>query len=352
MGAYTPTQLYDLAEFQLRPLLSSIGGVARVQIQGGAQEEYHVTLDPLKLQALGLALQDVSNAVSAANGVQAVGHLQDRYKLLLALADSRLHDAGQIGDIVLRAGPDGVIRLKDVARISRSTVPQWVRITANGQDAVLLNIYQQPGGNTVQIARHVRELLAKTPLPPGAHLASWYDQSTLVVDSAASVRDAILIGVALAGLVLLLFLRSLKITLIAMITVPAVLAATVVLLYALGMSFNIMTLGGMAAAVGLVIDDAIVMSEHIVRRLSEARHRGEAQARHSGILHAGRVECVHRGHLPAAGLPLRRHRRFFQGAVADHGRRPGHLLFRRLAGRAAAGRQAALAQGHRARSAA
>ncbi|OYV30550.1 MAG: transporter, partial [Thiomonas sp. 20-64-9] len=282
----TPTQLYDLAEFQLRPLLSSIGGVARVQIQGGAQEEYHVTLDPLKLQALGLALQDVSNAVSAANGVQAVGHLQDRYKLLLALADSRLHDAAQIGDIVLRVGPDGVIRLKDVAHISRSTVPKWVRITANGQDAVLLNIYQQPGGNTVQIARHVRELLAKTPLPPGAHLASWYDQSTLVVDSAASVRDAILIGVALAGLVLLLFLRSLKITLIAMITVPAVLAATVVLLYALGMSFNIMTLGGMAAAVGLVIDDAIVMSEHIVRRLSEARHRGEAQARHSGILHA------------------------------------------------------------------
>jgi CzcA family heavy metal efflux pump len=286
VGAYTPTQLYNLAKFQLRPLLSSLGGVARVQIQGGAQEEYHVTLDPLKLQALGLALQDVSNAVSAANGVQAVGHLQDRYKLLLALADSRLHDAAQIGDIVLRAGPDGVIRLKDVARISRSVVPQWIRITADGHDAVLLNIYQQPGGNTVQIARHVRELLAKTTLPPGVHLASWYDQSTLVVDSAASVRDAILIGVALAGLVLLLFLRSLKITLIAMITVPAVLAATVVLLYALGMSFNIMTLGGMAAAVGLVIDDAIVMSEHIVRRLSETRNQDGAELRHSGILHA------------------------------------------------------------------
>ncbi|WP_449370673.1 efflux RND transporter permease subunit [Thiomonas sp.] len=282
----TPTQLYDLAEFQLRPLLSSIGGVARVQIQGGAREEYHVTLDPLRLQALGLALQDVNNAVSAANGVQAVGHLQDRYKLLLALADSRLHDAAQIGDIVLRAGPDGVVRLRDVARISHSTVPQWIRVTADGKDAVLLNIYQQPGGNTVQIARHVRELLASTPLPPGVHLANWYDQSILVVDSAASVRDAILIGVALAGLVLLLFLRSLKITLIAMITVPAVLAATVVLLYALGMSFNIMTLGGMAAAVGLVIDDAIVMSEHIVRRLSHLRKQDGAQARHSGILHA------------------------------------------------------------------
>jgi CzcA family heavy metal efflux pump len=282
----TPTQLYDLAEFQLRPLLSSIKGVARVQIQGGAQEEYHVTLDPLKLQALGLTLQDVSNSVAAANGVQAVGHLQDRYKLLLALADSRLHDAAQISDIVLRAGADGVVRLKDVARVSRSTVPQWVRVTADGKDAVLLNIYQQPGGNTVQIARNVRQLLARTALPPSAHLASWYDQSTLVVDSAASVRDAILIGVALAGLVLLLFLRSLKITLIAMITVPAVLAATLVLLDALGMSFNIMTLGGMAAAVGLVIDDAIVMSEHIVRRLSEAEPGSPAPQRHNGILHA------------------------------------------------------------------
>ena len=312
-SSLSPVQLYDLAEFQLRPLLSSIAGVARVQIQGGAREEYHVTLDPLKLQALGLALQDVSKAVTAANGVQAVGRLQDRYKLLLALADARLHDATQIGDIVLRAGHDGVVRLRDVARISRSTVPQWVRITAagpsqggdsppggqranasvgaqqptaDGKDAVLLNIYQQPGGNTVQIAREVRHLLAKTPLPPGAHLASWYDQSTLVVDSAASVRDAILIGVLLAAAVLLLFLRSLKITLIAVITVPSVLAATVVLLYALGMSFNIMTLGGMAAAVGLVIDDAIVMSEHIVRRLSEQRHQGGEQARHSGILHA------------------------------------------------------------------
>jgi len=281
----SPVQLYDLAEFQLRPLLSSIPGVARVQVQGGAREEIHVVLDPLKLQALGLAVTDVSRAIAAAGGVQAVGHLQDRYKLLLALADSRLHDTRQIGDIVLRASPGDVVRLKDVARITRSSVPQWVRITADGKDAVLLNIYQQPGGNTVKIAGDVRHLLARTPLPRGVHLANWYDQSTLVVDSAASVRDAILIGVVLAGLVLLLFLRSLKITLIAMITVPAVLAATVVLLYALGMSFNIMTLGGMAAAVGLVIDDAIVMSEHIVRRLAESPS-GDAAQRHGGILHA------------------------------------------------------------------
>ncbi len=283
----SPVQLYDLAQLELRPLLSGVGGVGRVQVQGGQQEEYHVIVDPARLQALDLSLGEVERTLSGGNGVEALGHLEDRYKLLLALADSRLHDARQIGDLVVRATPTGVVRLRDVARVVRGTLPQWTTVTADGKPAVLLNIYQQPGGNSVKIARDVRQLLASTPLPAGVHLANWYDQSQLVIDSALSVRDAILIGVVLAGLVLLLFLRSLKITLIAMVTVPAVLAATVVLLYALGMSFNIMTLGGMAAAVGLVIDDAIVMSEHIVRRLGE----GEAGApgrplRHGGVMRA------------------------------------------------------------------
>ncbi|MBU6514238.1 MAG: efflux RND transporter permease subunit, partial [Betaproteobacteria bacterium] len=283
----SPVQLYDLAQLELRPLLSGVGGVGRVQVQGGRQEEYHVIVDPARLQALNLGLGDVERTLSQGNGVQALGHLEDRYKLLLALADSRLHDARQIGELVVRATPAGVVRLRDVARVSRGTVPQWTTVTADGKPAVLLNIYQQPGGNSVQIARDVRRLLAATRLPAGVHLANWYDQSQLVIDSALSVRDAILIGVVLAGLVLLLFLRSLKITLIAMVTVPAVLAATVVLLYALGMSFNIMTLGGMAAAVGLVIDDAIVMSEHIVRRLGEGGARTPAgHVSHGGVMRA------------------------------------------------------------------
>ena len=284
----SPVQLYDLAQLDLRPLLSGVGGVGRVQVQGGQQEEYHVIVDPARLQALNLSLGDVERTLSADNGVKALGHLEDRYKLLLALADSRLHDAVQIGDLVVRATPAGVVRVRDVARVLRSTVPLWTTVTADGKPAVLLNIYQQPGGNSVKIAGEVRSLLKATRLPAGVHLANWYDQSQLVVASALSVRDAIVIGVVLAGLVLLLFLRSLKITLIAMITVPAVLAATVVLLYTLGMSFNIMTLGGMAAAVGLVIDDAIVMSEHIVRRMGERDVRTEAQqtARHSRVMHA------------------------------------------------------------------
>jgi len=139
---------------------------------------------------------------------------------------------------------------------------------------VLFNIYQQPDGNAVQIAQDVKAKLASVRLPPGVKLINWYDQSELVTQSLASVRDAVLIGLMLAAAVLLFFLRSWRVTLVAVIVVPATLAATMLVLSILGMSFNIMTLGGIAAAVGLLIDDVIVMVEHIVRRAGAAKPDG------------------------------------------------------------------------------
>ncbi|GBL46701.1 cobalt-zinc-cadmium resistance protein CzcA [Sulfuriferula multivorans] len=276
------TALYDLARYQLRPLLSSVNGVARIEVIGGAQEEYEVTVDPARLLAYGLTLTDVAQALSAANVVTAVGRLEDHYKLYLAIADARLKNVKQIGSTVIKSGTSGIVRLEDVAKVSDGVVPQWIKVNADGRPAVLFNIYQQPGSNSVQIARDVQAKLAAyhSQLPAGVKLANWYDQSVLVLDSAASVRDAIMIGTGLAVLVLFAFLRNIKITLIAAVVVPTVLAATVVLLYVLGMSFNIMTLGGMAAAVGLIIDDAIVMIEHIVRRLRGAtgEHHGRVMA--------------------------------------------------------------------------
>jgi CzcA family heavy metal efflux pump len=276
------TELYDLAQYQLRPLLSSVDGVARVQVQGGAREEYRVSANPARLQAYGLTIADVARALGAENVITAVGRLEDHYKLYLAVADTRFRTPEEIRQTVLRSGADGLVRLEDVASVADSSVPQWIRVTADGHDAVLLNIFQQPGGNSVQISQQIRQRLAAYAgqLPKDVKLANWYDQSVLVVNSAASVRDAILIGAALAAVILLAILRNLKVTLIALVVVPTVLAATVVLLYTLGMSFNIMTLGGMAAAVGLIIDDAIVMIEHIVRRLrgSDGTHHGKVMA--------------------------------------------------------------------------
>jgi CzcA family heavy metal efflux pump len=263
--------LRDLAQYQLVPLLSSINGVARVGVLGGKQAEYRVEVDPEKLAAYGLGFSAVAKALSASNVLQAVGRMEDHYKLYLLLSDTRIHSLRTIRDTVLRSGADGLVRLEDIARVYRTTVPQWLRVTADAHDAVLLQVYQQPGGNTVQIVRDVARRLASfhDRLPPGVKTANWYDQSQLITAAAGSVRDAIAIGVALSALVLFGFLRSVKITLVAILVVPSVLASTILLLDVLHMSFNIMTLGGMAAAVGLIVDDAIVMIEHIIRRLRE-----------------------------------------------------------------------------------
>ena len=265
----SPVALRDIAEFELIPLLSSIDGVAKVTVMGGEKAEYRVDIEPEKLAAFGLNLNDVATKLSANNVLQAIGKLEDHYKLYLLLADTRFESLKNLEQTVLQGGDGGLVRLEEIATIYESTAPQWLRVTADGHNATLLQVYQQPGGNTVQIVKSLQIRLDqyRDKLPQGIKLSSWYDQSELITGSASSVRDAIVIGVVLAALVLLIFLRSIKITLVAIILVPAVLASTVLLLKLLNMSFNIMTLGGMAAAVGLIVDDAIVMIEHIIRRL-------------------------------------------------------------------------------------
>lgn len=271
----SPTALRDLAEYQLRPLLSGINGVAHVGVQGGEVAEFHADVDPGKLRAFHLSLAEVAAAVGHAATIQAMGRVTDHYKLFLLLANNQPSTVKALSDIVVRAGPGGVVRLGDVARVSLSHVPQWIKVNADGQNAVLMQVYQQPAGNSVQIARDVRQRLADyaPQMPKGVKIANWYDQTQLITSAASSVRDAILIGILLAGLVLFAFLRNTRMILIALIVVPAVLAITVLLLRVLGMSFNMMTLGGMAAAVGLIIDDVIVMLEHIMRRLNQGEGR-------------------------------------------------------------------------------
>jgi len=262
-------ELHDIAMYQLRPLLSTVKGVANVGVQGGAEEEYRVTVDPGRLAAYNLSLSDVAKAISAANVITAVGKIEDNYKLYLTISDTRFHNLDQIRETILRSGENGLVRLDDIATVSRGTVPQWTRATADGHDAVLFQVYQQPGGNTVQIARDIKKKLAGflPQLPKRIKIANWYDQSQLILSSAGSVRDAIVIGVLFAVFILWIFLRNIKMTFIAAVTVPCVMAGTVLLLYVFRMSFNIMTLGGMAAAIALIVDDMIVLQEHIVRRL-------------------------------------------------------------------------------------
>ena len=271
----SPVELQDLARYQITPLLSAIPGLARVAVQGGDTAEVEVLAEPNRLASYGLAMSDLATAIRGGNVLSAVGQVQDRGRLSLVLADRSLISAAAIGEIVVRADPAGIVRVRDVAMVQDGVVPQWVRVIEDGRPAVLFNIYQQPDGNSVKIAKTVAQTLAGFKLPPGVKLVNWYDQSELVTQSVSSVRDAVLIGLVLAAAVLLFFLRSWRVTLVAVIVVPATLASTVLVLSILGMSFNLMTLGGIAAAVGLLIDDVIVMVEHIARRAGASGSEGE-----------------------------------------------------------------------------
>jgi multidrug efflux pump subunit AcrB len=282
----SPVAQRDIVQYQIVPLLTAIPGVAYVGFQGGAIQEVEILVDPHRLAARGLALSDVAAGLGKSNVLNVVGRLQDHSKLLLLMLDNTARQLDQVRDTVIQGSPGGVVRVGDVAEISDGIVPQFTRVSEDGRPAVQFEVYQQPDGNTVAIAAAVRKALAgyQPQLPAGVTITNWYDQSTLVTDSANSVRDAILIGLGLAGLVLLAFLRSLRVTLVAMLVVPATLATTALLLFSLGMTFNIMTLGGIAAAVGLVIDDVITMIEHLARRAG-ARPAGDGN---DVVLAAGR----------------------------------------------------------------
>jgi CzcA family heavy metal efflux pump len=266
-------RLRDLAEFTVLPVLSRIEGVARVAVLGGDVRELHVVADPAALAARGATLDDIARALGRANVLLGAGWISERGRLELVLADGTLPDAAAVERVVVKGEGPGAVRLGDVAGVEEGAEPRWTRVRADGREAVLVNVHQQRDGNTVAIAAAVRAAAAGLGrlLPRGVRLSIYYDQSDLIVESMRSVRDAIVVGLILAAAVLFGFLRSARMAALAGFSVVLSMGATVLILYVLGLSFDIMTLGAMAAATGLVIDDAIVVVEHVAAVL----HRGE-----------------------------------------------------------------------------
>ncbi|ODU34701.1 efflux RND transporter permease subunit [Sphingopyxis sp. SCN 67-31] len=268
-----PEALRSLAELKILPALTSVEGVAGVDILGSSPREFAVDVDPSRLQSLGISLSDVVATLGKANMVRGLGKIEDRHRLYLVLLENRVAGASDLAAVPVKAaaGGSGVVTLGQIATITPSTAPAFSRVTSDGKQAVLVNVRQALRGDTVAIVKAVDARLAELHLPPSVKVTTFYDQSELVVGAANAVRDAILMGAVLAGIVLFVFLRSGRLMVITGLMLPAVLAATCLLLFALGMSFNMMTLGGMAAAVGLVVDDAVVMLEHMMRRMQEQR---------------------------------------------------------------------------------
>ncbi|MFZ2065130.1 MAG: efflux RND transporter permease subunit [Xanthobacteraceae bacterium] len=264
----SPADLRRLAQYQITPLLMSVEGVKRVGVLGGETPEVQVSIDPQKLSAYGLTVADVSQAIAATNNLKVVGRLEDNDLLYLVVNNNAFSSLGSVGAVELRNSAGGIVRLSDVAKVTMGSEPQWLLVDVNGQRAVTFDIFQQDQADSLTVAREIAQKLSsfmKTE-PKTIQLHNWYDQTQLVRSSIAALEEAIGIGLVFAGIVILAFLRNWRVALTAMIVVPLSISATVLVLFGLGMTLNIMTLGGIAAAIGLLIDDVIVMIEHIARR--------------------------------------------------------------------------------------
>src|SRR5437867_862696 len=262
-----PNKLWEIATYDLKPRINRLDGVATVIIQGGRVPEFQVTPNPARLLAAGVTVSDILDSIRRTNLIDSPGLIEHEHQLVLGLVSGQVRTPEQIGQIVVRTSPSQVpIRLGDIAKISPSVAPVYTIVTANGKPAVLLNVNRQPESNTLDVADEVHALIRElTPsLPPGVHLEPFYDQSIIVHDSIASVRDAVLIAIALSSIILVLFLHDWGTSLVAGLVIPVTLLITFIVLKLTNQSFNLMTRGGLAAAVGQVIDDAIVVLENIV----------------------------------------------------------------------------------------
>ena len=260
------TDLWELATYDIKPRLNRLGGVARVVVQGGQQPEFHVTVDPAKMLRARVSVNDILNALNHTNIIDSPGLMSRNHQLFLGLVSGQVHSPEEISSVVVKTVNNVPVRVGDVGGVGPAVAPVYTVVTANGKPAVLLSINRQPDSNTVEVADEVhREMDAIRPsLPAGVEVRPFYDQSNIVKESIASVRDAIVIGLFLAALIIWLFLRDWGTAVMTGLVVPVTMFVTFIAMKLLGQSFNLMTLGGLAAAVGLVIDDKIVVVENIV----------------------------------------------------------------------------------------
>ncbi len=273
-----PGTLRNLAEVTLRPPVARIDGVSSVEVLGGQLREYHVLIDRSRLEARGVSLQQVSDAVRGSNVINSPGLINENHQLELALVSGQATSIDDLAAIVVTTVNNVPVRVGDVATVSPGLEPRFTIVTADGRPAVLLNVLRQPTANIIAVADSVKSEMAalRKQLPRDVEIKPYYDQSLLVSSSVSSVRDAILIGLILSVAILYGFLRNWGTTLVAALVIPVTVLITFVAMWIVGLSFDLMTLGGVAAAIGLVIDDAIVVVENIYTHMLRGESRAEA----------------------------------------------------------------------------
>jgi CzcA family heavy metal efflux pump len=274
----TLNELWETAQYTIKPRFLRVPNVASVTLVGGHTPEFHVIADPLKLVALHLSVGQVVDALTKNNLVASAGLHEEKDTLYLTLVDGRINTIDQIEDMVVAAEDSHPIRVKDFATVELGSEPANIIVTADGEEAVLVMVRSQPYGSTLEIADQLKQEMVnlKHELPSDVRLKFFYDQSLLVRDSVRSVWDAILFGLVLSIIILFLFLKDWGSTIVAIVVIPVTVLVTLVAMKLMGMSFNLMTLGGIAAAIGLVIDDAIVVVEAIHTKMATGLPRLQA----------------------------------------------------------------------------
>jgi CzcA family heavy metal efflux pump len=272
--------LRDIATYIIRPRLARLPGVAIVGVAGGKVREFHVTIDPARLVAHNVSAQQVADAVRNSNIIVSPGLIDENHQLELALVSGQAKKPEELNSIVVATVNNGPVTLADVATVGPGVEPQYTIVTADGHLAALVNISRQPDANTVAVVDEVNGELAamRGQIPKDVKVAPYYDQSLLVRESIRSVRDSIIIGLLLSVVILYAFLRNWGTTFVAILVIPVTVLVTFLAMWLTGLSFNLMTLGGVAAAIGLVIDDAIVVVENIYTHIARGQSRRQAVA--------------------------------------------------------------------------
>jgi len=265
-------ELNQIANYTIKPFLSQAKGVAEVWVIGGKTKEYHIELLPQKMAALSITPAMISTALSQTNFISSNGYLTDYNRLYLTVTDANVENLDQLENLVISNNGKRVLQLKDIAILKVAEQTQYIRVNANGKSAILMAVVKQPNANLIDVTSGVTQKideLNKRILPKGVKLTPYYVQSDFVNESIKSVTDSLWIGLLLAIFVAFVFLRSLKSSAVILITIPITLSLTMIVIYLVGYDFNIMTLGAIAASIGLIIDDAIVVVEQIHRTHEE-----------------------------------------------------------------------------------
>ena len=267
----SPIEMKLLALYTIKPFLSQVEGVSEIRVIGGKSKEYWVVLDIQKMSTLGITPDLLNTALSQTNFIKSNGYLSDYRLLYLTITDAAITSKEQLGNIVLSNNGKRIVLLKDIADVQIQEAKEYIKINANGKEGILLAVIKQPNANLVELSNKMDEKLQalKKIIPKDVTIQPFYVQADFVRDSIKSVTDSLFVGLGLAILVAILFLRSLKASTVILITIPVILCLSVICLYAMGQTLNIMTLGALAAAIGLIIDDAIVVVEQIHRTHEE-----------------------------------------------------------------------------------